>query len=52
MKKRILQAIGDLILNAARKALDTNDLVLFQKIYDFGIMYDAMCIYYFDVYLD
>jgi len=52
MKKIILQAIGDVILNAAKKALGADDMVTFKKIYDFGVSYDLMCIYYFGVYLD
>ena len=52
MKKRILQYFGDKLLDFARKALDANDIELFQRVYDIGIMYDIICIYYFDVYLD
>jgi hypothetical protein len=52
MKKKILQKIADSILEAANKAVDNDDMVTFKSIYDFGVTYDYICIYYFDVYLD
>ena len=52
MKKKILQYFANFIVVLAKKAMENNDSKAFQKLYNFGISYDTMCVYYFDVYLD
>jgi len=51
MKKKILQYFANLILDLAKKVMDDNESKAFQNIYNFGIWYDTMCVYYFDVEL-
>ena len=53
LKKGVLQFIGDtFIMKPLQSEFAANDIYLFNYLIHLGYVYDEICVYYFNVYLD